>query len=97
MITTTKAPRRWQVPCPQELLVQRTGNPGPFKSLLLPKKKLDPRGLGLSLAASGTNGGGYSTRIDPDRVRPGTAAPGGAMGTPFQDVPPAFGRADGRR
>ena len=36
MITTAKAPRRWQVPCPlspQELLVQRTGNPGPFKSL----------------------------------------------------------------
>ena len=56
MITTAKAPRRWQVPCPQELLVQRTGNPGPFKSL--GKKKLDPRRLGLSLAASGTSGGG---------------------------------------
>ena len=63
MITTAEAPRRWQVPCPQELLVQRTGNPGPFKSLR--RSSILGGSRGLSLAASGTSGGGlpYQTRI----------------------------------
>ena len=36
----------------------------------------------LGTSPFGTSGGGYRTSIGPDRVRPGTTAPGGAMGTP---------------
>ena len=43
----------------------------------------------LGTSPFGTSGGGYRTRIGPDRVRPGTTAPGGAMGTPLTSRPPS--------
>ena len=45
----------------------------------------------------GPVGGGYCTRIDPDRVRPGTTAPGGAMGTPLTSRPPSGAPMGGGR
>ena len=43
----------------------------------------------LGTSPFGTSGGGYRTSIGPDRVRPGTTAPGGAMGTPLTSRPPS--------
>ena len=42
-------------------------------------------------------GGGYRTRIDPGRVRPGTTAPGVAVGTPLTSHPPSGAPMGGGR